>query len=81
MTLRKTILGREDAALQVFLMGRAGFEPATLRIKVPLDKLKRTARNGKTLQLAQIAAATNCREMQVVETSLYAHPYAHLSPR
>ena len=35
--------------------------------------LKRTAQNGKTLQLVQIAAATNCSEMQVVETSLYAH--------
>jgi len=32
------------------------------------------------LQRAGIVSATNCSKLQVAETSLYAHPYAHLSP-
>jgi hypothetical protein len=53
-------------------MGRAGIEPATLGLKVPLDELQRTATNGNALQTARIIVATNCSETQRAETSLYA---------
>jgi hypothetical protein len=61
-------------------MGRAGIEPATLGLKVRLNKLQRTATDGNVLQRVGIVSATNCSKLQVAETSLYAHPYAHLSP-
>ena len=61
-------------------MGRAGIEPATLGLKVRLNKLQRTAAAGNVLQVARIVVATNCSEMQLTETSLYAHLYAHLLP-
>jgi hypothetical protein len=35
----------EIAIFRPFAMGRAGIEPATLGLKVPLDKLQRTARD------------------------------------
>ena len=58
-------------------MGRAGIEPATLGLKVRLDELQRAARDGNVLHLARSDSATNCNKLQVAETSLYAHPYAH----
>src|SRR5262249_45621177 len=60
-------------------MGRAGIEPATLGLKVRLDELQRAARNGNVLQRGRTRAATSCSKMQPTETSLYAHPYAHLA--
>jgi hypothetical protein len=61
-------------------MGRTGFEPAALGLKVPLNKLKRTAANGNTLQIAQIIVATRCSQLQRVETSLFAHCTPTLLP-
>src|SRR6476659_437200 len=61
-------------------MGRAGLEPATLGLKVLPNKLRRAAANWKCLQTVRLDAATSCNESQPVETSLYAHPYTHLSP-
>jgi hypothetical protein len=58
-------------------MGRAGFEPATLGLKVRLDKLQEAAANGKMLQIEQFFVSTNCNEMRPAETSLYAHSFAH----
>jgi hypothetical protein len=54
-------------------MGRAGIEPATLGLKVRLNKLQRAAPDRNMLQIAQFIVATNCSEMQQAETSLYAH--------
>jgi hypothetical protein len=61
-------------------MGRAGIEPATLGLKVRNRELRRTAGNGNVLQLVRIGAATNCSEMQDLETNLYAHSYARILP-
>jgi hypothetical protein len=64
----------EEASIyRSFLMGRAGIEPATLGLKVRLDKLRRSAANGNVLKIARFMVATNCSEMQRAETSLYAH--------
>lgn len=57
-------------------MGRAGIEPATLGLKVRLYELQRTARDRNMLHEAGFDYATSCNEMQVMETSLYAHSYA-----
>src|SRR5262249_13851376 len=54
--------------------------PATLGLKVRLDELQRTARSGNVLHVVGFNYATSCNKMQVTETTLYAHPYAHPSP-
>jgi hypothetical protein len=58
-------------------MGRAGIEPATLGLKVRKGEPRRTAANRNILHPVRIATATNCSEMQGVETTVYAHSYAH----
>ena len=58
---------------RLFMMGRAGFEPATSGLKVRLDELKRTASNRNGLQDTPIGIATNCSKTHLTETNLYAH--------
>ena len=62
-------------------MGRGGIEPPTLGLKVRANGLRRPARDGKILQLGRFVAAVSSSEMRPVETSVYAHSYAHLLPR
>jgi len=61
-------------------MGRAGFEPATLRLKVRPKKLRPSARSWNSLQIARVVVAANCNERCHVETSVYARLYARPSP-
>ena len=60
-------------------MGRAGIEPATLGLKVRTNEPKRAPSSCEMLQRVRFAAAPDCSEMHVIETSLYAHPYARFS--
>ena len=60
-------------------MGRTGIEPATLGLKVRLNKLQRTEGNGNVLHVVGFDYAASGSKMQVTETNLFAHPYAHLS--
>src|SRR5262249_17169809 len=60
-------------------MGRAGIELATLGLKVRLHWLDPGGRDGNVLHRGRTAVATSCSKMQLTETSLYAHPYAHLA--
>jgi hypothetical protein len=64
---------RNDPVCRQFPMGRAGFEPATLGLKVRLGDLQRAARNGKILQVGAFSHATNCYKLPTAETSPYAH--------
>jgi N-acyl-D-aspartate/D-glutamate deacylase len=61
-------------------MGRAGFEPATLGLKVQPNELQLAAQARKVLHVAQIAVAVSCAKQQVAEASLYARPYAQRLP-
>ena len=63
------------------LMGPEGIEPATLGLRVRINKLKRAASKRKLLYLPPFCLATSCSEMQPTETSLDANPYAPLSAR
>jgi hypothetical protein len=58
------------------MMGRAGFEPATLGLKVLPLKVHLAASNGKALQIYRNVVAASRARSQPAETSLYAHPYA-----
>src|ERR1051326_673948 len=61
-------------------MGREGFEPSTLGLRVRADRALSATRRCKKLQRARLASRPNCSETQVMETSLYADPYAHSLP-
>src|SRR5438552_12627571 len=53
-------------------MGRAGFEPATLGLKVQLDELRADARPRNVQQITEVSAAMCCGGLWPAETSLYA---------
>jgi hypothetical protein len=48
-----------NAYLQALEMGRAGFEPATLGLKVQPNEPQRTDHSRKRLQIKRFVAATN----------------------
>ena len=58
-------------------VGRAGIEPATLGLKVRPNELQRATSDCAKLQFERFEVAARCSEMRPLETSLYAHPYAH----
>ena len=60
-------------------MGRVGFEPTTLGLKVQANELKRGSTDGNALQIDDFWFATECTKWRCPETSLYAHPYAQPS--
>jgi hypothetical protein len=57
-------------------MGREGFEPSTLGLRVQLCRLQQGAPSSGCLKTSGMESATNYAEPQQMETSLYAHPYA-----
>jgi len=52
-------------------MGREGFEPSTLGLRVRLNDLQCRAANRNCLQIGRFQAATNCKELHRAETSPY----------
>ena len=62
-----------DSGARSNLLGREGFEPSTLGLKVRSSELQRIAENGKRLQNAPFLTPTRCSESPPTETSLYAH--------
>jgi hypothetical protein len=58
-------------------MGRAGIEPATLGLKVQLNRLQQVATGGNFLQITQIETAANYPNSRVTETNLYVVLYVH----
>jgi hypothetical protein len=60
------------------LLGREGFGPSTLGLRVRPNELQRGTTNGNSLQVAHFQAATSCDQMRPGETSPYAHSYARL---
>src|SRR5688500_16787187 len=61
-------------------MGHAGFEPATLGLKVRLNKLKVAAPDRMTLQTGRCHTATSRGETHRSDTSPYAHTFARPPP-
>jgi hypothetical protein len=61
-------------------MGRAGFEPATLGLKVPPARLRQIALRGKCLQRAHYQLCAELRQSPPSGDKLVRAPYAHLSP-
>ena len=57
-------------------MGRVGFEPTTLGLKVLPRRLKVDAVAGSCLQVARRSTAAKCTELQVTETVRYSTPYS-----
>ena len=57
-------------------MGREGFEPSTLGLRVRSDRPRRAATSCSELHRALQQAATNYGRCGNAETSLYAQPYA-----
>src|SRR5438045_946150 len=60
-------------------MGREGFEPSTLGLRVRSDRTQRVATRCKELHLDLQRAATNYAKSGNVETNLYAQAYAHFA--
>src|SRR6266511_4335452 len=57
-------------------MGREGFEPSTLGLRVRSDRRQRAATSCNKLHRGLQRAATNYAKSGNAETNLYAHPYA-----
>jgi hypothetical protein len=57
-------------------MGRAGFEPATLGLKVRPERRRRGVGTGKTLQRPRLADVPGCDELPVAETNSYSRSYS-----
>jgi len=68
----------KNAYVQAVSSGPGRDRTCDLGIKVRLNELQRTASDGNVLQRGGIAFATSCSQMQVTETSLYAHPHAQV---
>jgi hypothetical protein len=57
-------------------MGREGFEPSTLGLRVHPNEPQKGTRNGNVLQIWLSLIAASCNEMLPAEPSLYAQAYA-----
>ena|SRR6266496_3240221 len=59
-------------------MGREGFEPSTLGLRVRPEQLRKATRSRNLLQRARSDTAANRCEMRHAENSPYSHSYSHV---